>query len=60
MACSQDDFDVTVKVFANEHAYVDYNWPLYASTTDTNFDLNTMYQSAYHDWGGERWYSSSN
>jgi len=55
MACSQDNFDVTVKVFANEQAYADYNWPLYGSTTNSNWNLNTMYQSAYYNWGGEQY-----
>lgn len=50
MACSQNDFDVTVKVFANQDAYSDYNWPLYSSTTNSNWNLNKMYYSAYPGW----------
>lgn len=59
MACSQANFDVTVKVFANEQAYADYNWPLYASTTNSNWNLNIMYHSAYYNWPGVQWNGSN-
>ena len=52
MACSQANFDATVRVFANQHAYDDYNWPLYASTTNSNWNLNDMYISAAPTWSG--------
>jgi hypothetical protein len=45
MACSQGSFDVMVKAFANQDAYNDYNWPLFASQTGSTLTLNTMWYS---------------
>ena len=46
-ANSQNDYDVEVRAYANTQAFSDYNWPLFKSTTNTNYDLvnNVFYAS---------------
>lgn len=50
-ACSQSSLDVTVTVFANQDAYADYNWPMFYSTTNSDFSFNTMWYSGYNYYG---------
>jgi hypothetical protein len=50
-ACSQSSLDVTVTVFANQDAYADYNWPMFYSTTNSDFSFNTMWYSGYSYYG---------
>jgi len=40
-----NNFDVSIHAFANEHAYNDFNWPIFYHTTDNNYNLQTMFYS---------------
>jgi hypothetical protein len=51
MATSQSGYDVTIKGFANPHAYTNYQWPIFASSTSQSWTLNTMWY-ARRDWTG--------
>lgn len=42
MASSQSNFDVTVSAFADVNAFNDGNWPIYYSSTDSNYNLIGM------------------
>jgi hypothetical protein len=43
MACSQSNFGATVKLFANQQAYNEYNWPIFYSITNDPWSLNSMF-----------------
>lgn len=47
MASSQANLDVYVRAFANVQAYNDYNWPIVASLTNTDFTFNSIFYSSY-------------
>lgn len=52
MACSQSNFDVMVKAYANPQAYNERNWILFGDQTSNYWTLNTMWYSDYASWGG--------
>lgn len=46
MACSQSGFGATVRLFANQQALANYDWPIFYSATSAVWSLNAMFYAS--------------